>query len=115
MTNELKKIILKKLDENYGKDLTITKLCDDIVLEEQKQMIKNPKIYMSATKNWHKKEQVFLMAKCNFPIGVNKTKEIRVYLGRIEQYPNGIKDTFGMLSAKRKILKKIEREYPQLF
>ena len=104
---KIKNELLNYMINNYNNSVEIKSFCDNMLVEVQKEFIKDPSVYLSMNKDTRNENRRYLTAKTLFPIGVNKVKEIRVYVGTIDDYPNGTKDIKGKFVGKRKLIEKL--------
>lgn len=104
---KIKNELLNYMFNNYNNSVEIKNFCDSMLVEVQKEFIKNPSVYLSMNKDTRNENRRYLTAKTLFPIGVNKVKELRVYVGTIDEYPNGSKDEQGKIVGKRKLIEKL--------
>lgn len=109
---KIKSEVLNFIDNNYNKSLDIKKFCDNLLVEIQKEFIVDPPMYMTLLEDKRSDVEVkyTLTAKTHFPIGINKTKEIRIYVGRIDEFPKGTKDERGKVIGKMKLIERLKRE-----
>ena len=106
---KIKSEILKYMVDNYNKSNGIKKFCDKLLIDVQKEFVKDPPVYMTILKDTRSdvEERYYLTAKTMFPVGINKTKEIRLYVGTLEEFPNGTKDVRGKIVGKRKLIERL--------
>jgi hypothetical protein len=104
---KIKNELLNYMISNYENSTDIKTFCDNMLIEVQKEYIKNPKVYMSMNKDIRNENRRYLTAKTAFPISINKVKEFRVYVGTIDEYPNGTKDVRGKIVGKRKLIERL--------
>ena len=104
---KIKNELLNYMINNYNNSTDIKTFCDNMLIEVQKEYIKNPKVYLSMNKDVRQENRRYLTAKTFYPITINKVKEIRVYVGTSDEYPNGTKDTKGKMVGKRKLIEKL--------
>lgn len=112
-TKNLSITIIDKLKQSYGKNELVTKVCDDIFLEYQKEFVKNPPVYLSKTKDM-KYDTYYLNGKTYFPLNINKNVLIKVYVGKFNCF-SGTDDERGKKICKDKIIKRLQKEYSHLF
>lgn len=100
---KIKNELLNYMIDNYNNSTTIKTFCDNILIEVQKECAKNPSVYLSVGRDLNN-EKRYITAKTKFPIKINKTKEYRVYVGTIDEFPNGSKDVNAKAVGKRKLI-----------
>ena len=108
MTKINKKLIAYILNNLSNED--IKKYTDDLIKEMQDETKRNPKVYLAYLKDTRSDVTIKrnLTAKTVYPTGINKHKEIRIYIGREDEYPNinqMVKDI-----AKTKLIERLKRE-----
>ena len=104
----IKEMLLTYMFDNYDKSIDIKTFCDKFILSIQKDIIKNPIVYVSKYKDI-KTGKEYLKAKSFLPISIDKQKELIVYIGALKDFPNGTRDESAKLVAKRKVIKRIEK------
>ena len=104
---KIKNELLNYMINNYNNSVEIKTFCDTMLAEVQKKFIRNPSVYLSMNKDTRNENRRYLTAKTLFPVGINKVKEIRIYVGTIDEYPNGTKDEQGKIVAKRKLIERL--------
>jgi hypothetical protein len=110
--NKIKVDVLNFMVENYDRSIEIKEFCDKVLIDTQNEFIKNPPIYMTLLKDTRSDIEIkySLTAKTFFPISINKTKEIRIYVGRLDEYPNGTKDVRGKVLGRKLMIERLKRE-----
>jgi hypothetical protein len=107
MANKLiKEKLLTYMIDNYNTSIDIKTFCDKLLFSIQKDMVNNTIVYVAKYKD-KKTDKTYLTGKAFFPVGIDKLKEIKVYVGAIDDFPNGTRDESAKLIAKRKISKKM--------
>jgi len=106
---KIKNELLRYMINNYNNSTDIKTFCDNMLIEVQKEYIKNPKVYLSINKDNRNETKRYITAKTTFPVSIDNMKEIRVYVGTIDDYPNGIKDLKGIIEGKRKIIERLNK------
>lgn len=106
--SQIKNEIVTYMLDNYNKSTDIKTFCDKLILSIQKDIIKNPIVYVSKYKDI-KTGKEYLKAKAFLPISIDKQKELIVYVGALKDFPNGTRDESAKLIAKRKVIKRIEK------
>ncbi len=106
-TKDIKKELLSYIEKNYTTNNEIKSFCDDVIKKKQLEMMSNPKVYLAKTKDI-KTDIYYLNCKLSLPIGLNKFKEIKVYVGKMSNFPNGTKDENAIRIGKNKIKEKIK-------
>jgi hypothetical protein len=102
ITNE----IYQFMNDNYNTIDEVKKFCDEVVRKKQHEMLSNPKVYVAKTKD-PKTNIYYLNCKLFFPIGISKTKEVKVYIGKLSDFPKGCNDTSAKRIGKEKMRKKL--------
>lgn len=85
----------------------IKKHCDDIIKKKQHEMMLNPKVYIAKTKD-PKTDLYYLNCKLFLPIGINKTKEVKVYIGKMSDFPKGTNDPIAKKLGTQKMREKLK-------
>jgi hypothetical protein len=110
ITNELYKF----MNDNYNTIDEVKKFCDEIIIKQQNEILQNPKVYVAKTKD-PKTDIYYLNCKLFFPISISKRKEVKVYIGKLSDFPNGCNDTtakkIGKENMKEKLKKIIENKF----
>lgn len=70
------------------------------------QMIDNPTVYISKYTN--KDGKSYLTARTTLPITPTKNKQIRVYVGKLEDFKEGVRDDRAKLIGKEKVRKRLK-------
>lgn len=111
MKKTIKDELIEYLIESCKTNEEIKKHCESIIRKKQHELMLNPKIYIVKVKV-NNTDREYLNARLFLPIGIDKTKELRTYIGPIGDFPNGIKDTtaikIGMESMRKRIKNFIE-------
>jgi hypothetical protein len=107
MKKQIKEKLLNHIIDNYNKSSEIKNFCDNVISSIQKDAINNPTVYLAKTKDI-KTGNYYLVGKTYLPLSVSEIKEIKIYVGKLKDFPKGTKDESGMLIAKRKIREKIK-------
>lgn len=100
-------MLLKLINENYHKSTDIKNIVDEVLKEQQKDFFNDPPIYLSRQIDVKRPDNVYITAKTSYPIGLNKTKDFRVCVGRVEMFEN-IDEVEIRKIAKIKILNKLK-------
>jgi hypothetical protein len=103
ITKEVMRIITKGQDNK-----TVQELCNEAIHTVQTQMVKNPTVYLSASKN--KQGKTYMTSKIFWPTSIDTTKEIRIYVGKYSEYPLGTKDPKAFREARKKMKERLKRE-----
>jgi hypothetical protein len=110
MKNNIKSEITKELMEclinNYTTNNDIKTFCDEVIKKKQNEIMLNPKVYIAKTKD-PKTDIYYLNCKLFLPIGINKTKEVKVYIGKMSDYPNGCQDVNAKKVGVEKMKEKL--------
>lgn len=104
---KIKNQLVNYMIENYNNSNDIKSFCDNVLFEIQKECAKNPKVYLSVNRDLNN-EKRYITAITKFPIKINKVKEYRVYVGTLDNFPNGTKDVNAKNLAKRKIIERLD-------
>jgi len=109
MANKLiKEKLLTYMFDNYNTSIDIKTFCDKLLSSIQKDMVSNTIVYVAKYKD-KKTDKTYLTGKAFYPGSIDKLKEIKVYVGAIDDFPNGTRDENAKIIAKRKIAKRIEK------
>jgi len=82
---------------------------EDVMLEfVQHQVILNPKVYIARTKDI-KTEIEYFTAKTFFPLKGGKRKEVKIYIGKAEDYDNDTKNKNAIDWAQIKMQQTLSR------
>jgi hypothetical protein len=96
------------LENNQSNVPEIKKFCDEMVLKIQREIINYPIVYISKTTDIKTKKQ-YITGKTLFPISLTKRKHIRVYIGKANVFPNGIKDKSAMEIGRKKMKERLKK------
>ena len=108
---EITKGMLQYMKDNYHTNEEIKNYCDDLVKREREKLILNPKVYMVRTPD--KNGNYYINARIFIPITIHKTKELRVYVGKVKDFVNGHNDKLAKKIGEdnmRLRLKKMKEE-----
>ena len=111
---KIKNGLLNHLIKNYNNSTEIKTLCDNMLREVQKECIENPTTYLTINNIIRKKDKKryqYLTATTRYPFSIDNVKEVRIYVGTIDRYPNGIKDVQGKIDGKRIMRKKLSEKF----
>ena len=108
MSKKIKNELIAYMIDNYDKSSDIKEICDKLVLSIQKDIAKNPSVYVSKYRDI-KTGKVYLSGKAFFPIAINKQKEIKVYVGAIDEFIDGTKNINAKAIATKKVIKRMEQ------
>ena len=106
-TKDIKKELLSYIEKNYTTNNEIKSFCDDVIRKKQTEMLLDPKIYISKTKDIITHLH-YLVCRVHIPISINEKKIIKVYIGRFQDFPNGTKDENAIRIGKNRIKEKIK-------
>jgi hypothetical protein len=110
ITNELYKF----MNDNYNTIDEVKKFCDEIIIKQQNEILRNPKVYVAKTRD-PKTDIYYLNCKLFFPISISERKEVKVYIGKLSDFPKGCNDTtakkIGKENMKEKLKKIIENKF----
>lgn len=85
--SEITKGMLQYMKDNYHTNEEIKNYCDELVNREREKLILNPIVYMVRTPD--KNGNFYVNARTFIPITIHKTKEFRVYVGKVSDFTNG--------------------------
>lgn len=108
MIRTIKDELINFLIDTCKTNEEIKKHCDDIIRKKQHEMMLNPKVYIAKTKD-PKTDLYYLNCKIFLPIGINKTKEVKVYIGKMSDYPNGCNDVNAKRIGEQKMREKLKK------
>ena len=109
---KIKNGLLNHLIKNYNNSTEIKTLCDNLLREVQKECIENPTTYLTITSRQNRNGRYeYLTATTRYPISIDKVKDVRIYVGTIDRYPNGSKDVQGKIDGKRIMRKKLSEMF----
>ena len=89
--NTIKNELLKVLVESYKTNEEIKKHCDEVIKKKQNEMMLNPVINIQKWKS-PENDNYYLYSRSRIPIGVEKYKTLKGYIGKLSDFPNGTKD-----------------------
>ena len=108
MKNIIKEELINLLIESCKTDVELKKRCDEIIREKQIKIMLNPKVYVAKTKDV-KNDRYYLNCKLFLPIGINQSKELKVYIGKLSDFPNGTKDVDAYKLGQDMMRKRIKQ------
>ena len=111
MMPKLKRELINYMLENYDKSIEIKEFCDKILQEQQIEFIKNPSVYIAVLKRQDNPSLKYVTAKTLFPIGINKFREYRYYVGTLNDFPAGAKDKRAKLLGEKIVKEKLAEKY----
>lgn len=107
------KDLIKHLIEESKTNPHVKKCCDEFIEKKQKEAMLNPSVYLLKVKN-HNGDKTYLNVRSFLPISLDVIKELRSYVGSIDNFPNGVKDntaiSIGQESMRKRIKKFIEKK-----
>lgn len=107
----IKREMINFMLENYDKSLEIKQFCDKVLLDVQKEYLKNPSVYLAVLNQDGNK---YVTAKTLFPIAINKFKEHRYYVGTLKEYPKGAKDERAKMIGEKILKQKLVEKYKSI-
>jgi hypothetical protein len=100
--------LVKYLIEKSKTNDEIKKHCDEFIKKKQHEMMLNPKVYVAKTKD-PKTDLYYLNCKLFLPIDIDKTKEVKVYIGKMLDFPNGCNDVNAKRIGEQKMREKLKK------
>jgi esterase/lipase len=85
------KELYQYMKDNYHTIDEVKKICDEVVRKKQLEVVSHPRVYIAKTKD-PKTDLYYLNCKVFFPISISEKKEVKVYIGRMSDFPLGTKD-----------------------
>jgi hypothetical protein len=91
MKKTIKDELINFLIDTCKTNEEIKKHCDEIIRKKQHELMLNPKINIIKSKS-ATSDNYYLYVRLLLPIGINKYKDLRGYVGKLTNFPNGTKD-----------------------
>jgi hypothetical protein len=103
----ISKDLYQFMKDNYHTMDEVKKICDEIVRKKQIEVARHPRVYISKTKD-PKTDLYYLNCKIFFPISISEKKEVKVYIGKLSDFPNGTKDLIAKKIGTQKMRTKLK-------
>ena len=103
----ISKDLYRYMKENYQTIGEVKKICDEIVRKKQIEVTRHPRVYVAKTKD-PKTDLYYLNCKVFFPISISERKEVKVYIGKMSDFPNGTKDLLAKKIGTQKMKEKLK-------
>lgn len=103
----ISKDLYQFMKDNYHTMDEVKKICDEIVRKKQIEVARHPRVYISKTKDI-KTDLYYLNCKVFFPISISEKKEVKVYIGKLSDFPNGTKDLIAKKIGTQKMRVKLK-------
>jgi hypothetical protein len=91
MKKTIKDELINFLIDSCKTNEEIKKYCDEFVKKKQHELMLNPKINILKTIK-EPSGKYYLNVRLFLPISLNETKDLRGYIGPMDNFPNGTKD-----------------------
>lgn len=104
----ISKDLFQYMKDNYHTMDEVKKICDDIIKKKQHEMMLNPRVYIAKTKD-PKTDLYYLNCKVFFPFSISEKKEVKVYIGKMSDFPKGTKDPNAQKIGKQKMREKLKK------
>lgn len=108
MKKEIKEEVMRYLVKHQATDKHLEEICNTVLDKVRKDMIKNPKPYLTKTTDKHGNS--YLHAKVFWPTSLLETKELKIHVGKMTDFPDGAKDRRAYEESKRIMKERLRRE-----
>jgi hypothetical protein len=103
----ISKDLYQYMKDNYQTIDEVKKICDEVVRKKQIEVTRHPRVYIAKTKD-PKTDLYYLNCKVFFPISISKRKEVKVYIGKMSDFPKGTKDPLAKKIGTQKMREKLK-------
>ena len=103
----ISKDLYQYMKDNYQTSGEVKKICDEVVRKKQIEVTRHPRVYIAKTKD-PKTDLYYLNCKVFFPISISEKKEVKVYIGKMSDFPNGTKDLLAKKIGTQKMREKLK-------
>lgn len=108
MGTKIKNDLIDFLIEKSKTSDEVKKYCDEFVKKKQHELMLNPKINILKTIK-ESSGKHYLNVRLFLPISLNETKDLRGYIGPMDNFPNGTKDKRAIKIGEDIMRKKIKQ------
>ena len=95
------------MKDNYHTMGEVKKICDEVVRKKQIEVSRHPRVYIAKTKD-PKTDLYYLNGKVFFPTSISEKKEVKIYIGKLSDFPLGTKDPIAKKIGTQKMRVKLK-------